>query len=88
MLRTSLNSDEECQVRQRLLCQSAVLHDSHGPSPVAHKIYGIPQTLNTANYACFLALHELPRLQARPGLKVGYIVNGTSRDAPMTRYIG
>ncbi|GAA5969215.1 hypothetical protein JCM11641_007512 [Rhodosporidiobolus odoratus] len=43
--------------------------------PVAHKIYGIPQTLNTANYACFLALHELPRLQARPGLKVGYIVN-------------
>ncbi|KIO13974.1 hypothetical protein M404DRAFT_11963 [Pisolithus tinctorius Marx 270] len=27
--------------------------------PVAHKIYGIPQTINTANYVYFLAYHEL-----------------------------
>jgi len=28
-------------------------------SPVAHKIYGVPQTINSANYAYFLAYHEL-----------------------------
>ncbi|EPQ55358.1 terpenoid synthase [Gloeophyllum trabeum ATCC 11539] len=28
-------------------------------SPVAHKIYGIPQTINTANYVYFLAYQEL-----------------------------
>jgi geranylgeranyl diphosphate synthase type 3 len=27
--------------------------------PVAHKIYGVPQTINTANYVYFLALREL-----------------------------
>ncbi|KAI6168639.1 farnesyltranstransferase [Pisolithus thermaeus] len=27
--------------------------------PVAHKIYGVPQTINTANYVYFLAYHEL-----------------------------
>ncbi|KAG6830265.1 hypothetical protein H0H93_014090, partial [Arthromyces matolae] len=27
--------------------------------PVAHKIYGIPQTINTANYVFFLAYREL-----------------------------
>jgi len=27
--------------------------------PVAHKIYGIPQTINTANYVYFLAYQEL-----------------------------
>ena len=30
--------------------------------PVAHKIYGIPQTINTANYVYFLAFQELRSL--------------------------
>ncbi|KAI8884701.1 geranylgeranyl pyrophosphate synthase [Backusella circina FSU 941] len=30
--------------------------------PVAHHIYGIPQTINTANYVYFLALQELIKL--------------------------
>ncbi|KAG2151399.1 farnesyltranstransferase [Suillus clintonianus] len=31
--------------------------------PVAHKIYGVPQTINTANYVYFLAYHELSALR-------------------------
>jgi geranylgeranyl diphosphate synthase, type III len=31
--------------------------------PVAHKIYGIPQTINTANYVFFLAYQELFKLR-------------------------
>ena len=31
--------------------------------PVAHTIYGIPQTINTANYVYFLAMQELLRLR-------------------------
>ncbi|KAJ6466956.1 isoprenoid synthase domain-containing protein [Mycena sanguinolenta] len=31
-------------------------------APVAHKIYGIPQTINTANYVYFLAFQELRSL--------------------------
>lgn len=31
--------------------------------PVAHKIYGIPQTINSANYVYFLAYQELSKLQ-------------------------
>ncbi len=27
--------------------------------PVAHHIYGVPQTINTANYVYFLAMQEL-----------------------------
>lgn len=27
--------------------------------PVAHKIYGVPQTINSANYVYFLAMREL-----------------------------
>lgn len=34
--------------------------------PVAHKIYGVPQTINTANYVYFLAYKELSKLR-RPG---------------------
>lgn len=30
--------------------------------PVAHKIFGIPQTINSANYVYFLALQELSKL--------------------------
>lgn len=32
-------------------------------SPVAHSIYGIPQTINSANYVYFSAFRELERLQ-------------------------
>ena len=31
--------------------------------PVAHSIFGIPQTINSANYVYFLALKELSLLQ-------------------------
>ena len=31
--------------------------------PVAHSIYGVPQTINSANYIYFCALRELERLQ-------------------------
>ena len=33
------------------------------PTPVAHKIYGIPQTINSANYVYFLAMNELYQLE-------------------------
>jgi geranylgeranyl diphosphate synthase type 3 len=32
--------------------------------PVAHKIYGVPQTINTANYVYFLAMQELYRFRS------------------------
>ncbi|EEB92134.1 hypothetical protein MPER_09404 [Moniliophthora perniciosa FA553] len=32
-------------------------------SPVAHKIYGVPQTINTANYVYFLAFQEISKLR-------------------------
>ncbi|KIK96347.1 hypothetical protein PAXRUDRAFT_826060 [Paxillus rubicundulus Ve08.2h10] len=31
--------------------------------PVAHKIYGVPQTINTANYVYFLAYQEVSKIQ-------------------------
>lgn len=30
--------------------------------PVAHKIFGVAQTINSANYVYFLALQELSKL--------------------------
>jgi hypothetical protein len=33
-------------------------------TPVAHTIYGVPQTINTANYVYFQAVQELLKLQA------------------------
>ncbi|KAK4057999.1 hypothetical protein OIO90_000738 [Microbotryomycetes sp. JL221] len=42
--------------------------------PVAHKIYGVPQTINSANYVYFLAYQELQRIKLRPGVKVEEIV--------------
>lgn len=33
--------------------------------PVAHKIYGVPQTINCANYVYFLAYQQLSNLQER-----------------------
>ncbi|CEQ38696.1 SPOSA6832_00146, partial [Sporobolomyces salmonicolor] len=41
---------------------------------VAHKIYGIPQTINSANYVYFLAFQELQRIHPRPGVKVEEMV--------------
>ncbi|KAI0753460.1 terpenoid synthase [Daedaleopsis nitida] len=38
--------------------------------PVAHKIYGIPQTINSANYAYFLAYQELFTLRSGVGVDV------------------
>jgi len=35
--------------------------------PVAHKIYGVPQTINTANYVYFLAFQETLALKAQGG---------------------
>lgn len=43
---------------------------------VAHKIYGIPQTINSANYVYFLAFQELQRIHPRPGIKVEEMVTG------------
>lgn len=31
--------------------------------PVAHSIYGIPSTINAANYASFMALERVQRLE-------------------------
>lgn len=46
--------------------------------PVAHKIYGIPQTINTANYIYFKAYQRLGSLQshAQGNLSLTDIVNG------------
>lgn len=38
--------------------------------PVAHSIYGVPQTLNCANYMYFCALRELQRLDDPQVVKV------------------
>jgi geranylgeranyl diphosphate synthase type 3 len=35
--------------------------------PVAHQIYGVPQTINTANYVYFLAFQELLKLRESGG---------------------
>lgn len=43
---------------------------------VAHKIYGIPQTINSANYVYFLAYQELQRIKPRAGLRVEETVTG------------
>lgn len=36
-------------------------------NPVAHAIYGVPQTINTANYVYFLAFQELLKLREENG---------------------
>lgn len=54
------NYGEEDQVgvylRQQLSLHQTPLSYT---SSVAHKVYGIPQTINTANYVYFLAFQEL-----------------------------
>ncbi|BGP12566.1 hypothetical protein JCM10213_004848 [Rhodosporidiobolus nylandii] len=58
------------------LLMDDVEDDSHlrRGMPVAHKIYGIPQTINSANYVYFLAMQELQRIHPRPGVKVDVLV--------------
>ena len=44
--------------------------------PVAHRIYGVPQTINTANYVYFLAYKELAALRGHDsGDKVRIVPN-------------
>ncbi|KAL9540051.1 hypothetical protein MBANPS3_009907 [Mucor bainieri] len=38
--------------------------------PVAHHIYGVPQTINTANYVIFLALQEVMKLNVPSMMQV------------------
>jgi len=38
--------------------------------PVAHKIYGVPQTINTANYVYFQAFEEVLALKAQGGHEI------------------
>ncbi|KAF5340919.1 hypothetical protein D9758_012161 [Tetrapyrgos nigripes] len=45
--------------------------------PVVHKIYGVPQTINTANYVYFLAFQELVKLrtEGNPARDLDALVN-------------
>lgn len=67
-----------CRVVQMLHTASLLMDDVEDNSdlrrgvPVAHKIYGVPQTINTANYVYFVVFNEIFRLglaqpQADPG---------------------
>ncbi|KPV78322.1 uncharacterized protein RHOBADRAFT_10877 [Rhodotorula graminis WP1] len=58
------------------LLMDDVEDDSHlrRGMPVAHKIYGIPQTINSANYVYFLAFQALQRIRPRQGVKVEEMV--------------
>ncbi|KAI6116063.1 farnesyltranstransferase [Pisolithus sp. B1] len=47
--------------------------------PVAHKIYGVPQTINTANYVYFLAYHELFKMDLYGSVANAYGVVKRSR---------
>jgi geranylgeranyl diphosphate synthase type 3 len=48
--------------------------------PVAHMIYGIPQTINTANYVYFLAMQELIQMSQPGGVEMG-LVTGMSFES-------
>lgn len=50
-------------------------------TPVAHTIYGVPQTINTANYVYFQAVQELLKLQAgaSPLSEGSTLVNGDTK---------
>ncbi|KAL5019339.1 hypothetical protein ScPMuIL_005061 [Solemya velum] len=62
-------SEEDSRVideATEMMCQACQLIDdieveveNHKESPVAHRIYGIPNTLNSANYIYFLALSKI-----------------------------
>lgn len=44
---------------------------------VAHKIYGVPQTINSANYVYFLAYQALSKITARDTAAIHKMVTGT-----------
>ncbi|KAJ8586448.1 terpenoid synthase [Rhizopogon salebrosus TDB-379] len=54
--------------------------------PVAHKIYGVPQTINTANYVYFLAYQELsalrPTVRRREPTSSASSDSGLGEDSP------
>lgn len=54
--------------------------------PVAHTIYGIPQTINTANYVYFLAMKALLSMEGVDG--DGKIVRQNAGDAGGGTYGG
>lgn len=47
-----------------LLCVRYDPNQLRNPDSVAHMIYGVPQTINSANYVYFLALQEALKLSA------------------------
>lgn len=55
--------------------------------PVAHHVYGIPQTINTANYVYFLAFQELLKLRPHGERDVDLVsmVTGGTVYAPNSR---
>ncbi|KAG8852044.1 geranylgeranyl pyrophosphate synthetase [Tulasnella sp. 330] len=52
--------------------------------PVAHKIYGIPQTINTANYVYFLAYQELFKLREKEQLDQDHMIPKQELDRIVT----
>lgn len=64
-LKTILSSEEDIQVRASHRVRDEAF-DMTVPWAVAHKIYGIPQTINSANYVYFLAFQELFALRNSP----------------------
>ncbi|OCH93464.1 terpenoid synthase, partial [Obba rivulosa] len=52
--------------------------------PVSHKIYGIPQTINAANYVYFLAYQELFRLRSESNVWADNGREGKTRLIPPT----
>lgn len=67
---------EECLVSLNPISKSPLLIKLTSPRvAVAHKIYGIPQTINSANYVYFLAFQELQRIRpSREGIRIEEMV--------------
>lgn len=67
--------DAICRVVRMLHTASLLMDDVEDNSdlrrgiPVAHKIYGVPQTINTANYVYFLVFSEIFRMNEDSGSK-------------------
>jgi hypothetical protein len=62
--------EEDCQVRLPFLSCDRHIFDPEILSSViaAHTIYGVPQTINAANYVYFLVYQDLFSLQSHPNL--------------------
>lgn len=52
--------------------------------PVAHRIYGVPQTINTANYVYFLAYKELAALRGHDSGDTDRVVANKDLDLVVT----